>query len=557
MVKENFIKLYEESFKRHWSLPALTNYNTGTTYSYADVAKWSAKVHLLLDYLGIEPGEKISIVAKDSAEWCMVYLGIITYGAVIVPILPEFNKSDIHNIINHSDSRVVFSAGSHLDALQADQMPNIDAVIDIVSLKPRLDLTRSDAGRELDVERLFANRYDGGFTQKDVEYKEISNDTVLLINYTSGTTGFSKGVIITANNLAGNVIFAKRNKIINRDERMLCFLPNAHAYSCAFNFLAPIEAGAHVYMLGTLPAPNVLMKAFAETRPDLIISVPLILEKIYKNVIAPLVSKPMMKLLLNLPIVNSIIYKKIRKKLVDTMGGEFREFIVGGAAMNEEVTLFLHKIKFPFTIGYGMTECAPLISYESCKKYVPLSCGKILPDLMEIRIAEDPASHEPGVGEIQVRGEHVCKGYYKNAEATINLFTADGWMHTGDLATMDSKGNIFIKGRSKNMLLGASGQNVYPEELEAKISLLPYIAESLVLQKDGKQLVALVYPDQVALKAAGISDAAEIAALMEQNRVTINAELAAYERIASFKIMDTEFEKTPKKSIKRYLYKID
>lgn len=557
MVKENFIKLYETSFKENWSLPAYTNYSTGNTYSYADMAKWAAKVHLILEKIGVEHGDKVTIVAKDSSEWCMVYMGVVTYGAIIVPILPDFQPEDIHNIITHSDSKVVFSTGTHMEMLQSEAMPQVHTVIDIETLKTDMRLTRNEIARSLDVEALFANKYPNGFTKDDVKYKEISNEEVLLINYTSGTTGFSKGVIITANNLAGNVVFAKINRIIRRSERILSFLPNAHAYGCAFNFLAPIEAGAHVYMLGSLPTPRILMKAFADVRPHLIISVPLILEKMYKNVLVPTLRKFSMRVLLSLPIVKSIIYGKIRKKLIDTMGGEFREFIVGGAALSEEVTHFLHKIKFPYTVGYGMTECAPLISYENNKKYAPLSCGKILPGLMEVRIADVPESQEPGVGEIQVRGEHVCKGYYKNESATMALFTSDGWLRTGDLGMIDKHGNIFIKGRSKSMLLGPSGQNIYPEEIEAKLNLLPYIAESLVLQRKDHQLVALIYPDETTLKADNITTPEGIQKVMAENRALLNQNLAAYERVAEFRVMDQEFEKTPKKSIKRYLYKAD
>lgn len=557
MVKENFIKLYETSFKTHWSLPAYTNYSTGTTYSYADVAKWVAKVHLILEQIGVQPGEKVTIVAKDSSEWCMVYMGIVTYGAVIVPILPDFQPDDIHNIISHSDSKVVFSGGSHMEMLKSDAMSEVHTVIDIETLKTDMRLTRNEVARSLNVDTLFADKYPAGFTQEDIRYRDISNEEVVLINYTSGTTGFSKGVILTANNLAGNVVFAKINKIIQRSERILCFLPNAHAYGCAFNFLAPLEAGAHMYMLGTLPTPRILMKAFGEVRPNLIISVPLILEKIYKNVLVPTLSKLSMKILLSLPIVKGVIYRKIRQKLVGTMGGEFREFIVGGAALSEEVTDFLYKIKFPYTVGYGMTECAPLISYENTKKYVPMSCGKALPGLMEIRIADVPESHEEGIGEIQVRGEHVCKGYYKNEAATLALFTSDGWLRTGDLGMIDKHGNLFIKGRSKSMLLGPSGQNIYPEEIEAKLNLLPYVAESLVLQRKDHQLVALIFPDEAALQAAQITSPEAIQKAISDNRGVLNQSLAAYERISEFRIMDKEFEKTPKKSIKRYLYKVD
>lgn len=554
MIQQNYIKIYEKAFRELWALPALTNYSTGVTYSYSDVAKWIAKVHIQLDCIGVQEGDKIALIAKDSAEWCMVYLGVLTYGAVVVPILPDFHKSDIHNIINHSDAIMVYSSDKHLEMLDVDLMPKVRAVIDLTCLCVDLARTRSEAARYMNTEVLFTDRYPQGFERNDVRYREIPNESVMVINYTSGTTGFSKGVILTGNNLAGNVLFANGQKMMLKNERMLCFLPLAHAYSCAFNFLTPIQSGTHIFILGSLPTPTILSRAFSEVKPNLIISVPLILEKIYKSVILPEISKPLARLLLKTPIVCKAVRKKIRNRLVEALGGNFKEVIIGGAPMSEEVTDFLYEIGFPFTIGYGMTECAPLVSYSPYRSYVPLSCGRPLKGYMEVRIDESSEGLENGVGEIQVRGENVCKGYYKNSEATEALFTSDGWMRTGDLGVMDKKGNIFIKGRSKTMLLSSAGQNIYPEEIEAKLNLMPYVSDSLVVQRTTSQLVALVYPDYTALRAAGIQSESEIEKIMETNRQDLNGQIANYEKITRIKIRKEDFERTPKKSIKRYLY---
>ena len=380
---------------------------------------------------------------------------------------------------------------------------------------------------------------------------KLDNDKVVEINYTSGTTGFSKGVMLTGNNLAGNVTYARTLDLLFRGERELCFLPLAHAYSCAFNLLVPMAFGVHVYLLGKVPSPKILLKAFEEVKPNLILMVPLILEKIYKKMILPQLNKRTLKLALNIPLLDSRIYAQIRKHLVDALGGRFREVIVGGAAMNQEVTDFLYKIKFPFTIGYGMTECGPLISYDHNNEYVPGSCGQILKGIMKVRIdSEDPYNK---VGEIQVSGENVMKGYYKNDEATQNVFTEDGWLRTGDLGTIDHDNRIFIRGRSKTMILGASGQNIYPEEIEDKLNNMPFVSESIIIQQADSKLAALVYPDFDDAFAHGLDNDA-IAQAMEENRINLNTELPAYSQIARVKIYPEEFEKTPKKSIKRFLY---
>lgn len=551
MIQQNFIELYENSFKKYWNLPAITNYNNATTYTYANVARTIAKVHLLLKEAGVQKGDKISLIGKDSAEWCMVYLGVITYGAIIVPILQDFHANDILHIIEHSDSRVVFVSQSHYKVMDPSRMGAVSVVIDIDSLKPLEQFSINKSLVSLDVEALFQARYPNDFTKEDIAYPHISNDEVMLINYTSGTTGYSKGVILTANNLAGNVTYANYLKLMFEQERVLCFLPMAHAYSCAFNFLTPIQCGTHIYVLGTTPTPSILVKALKDVKPHLIISVPLILEKIYKNVITPKISKGAAKFLIKTPLLSSVVYKKVRDTLFENMGGNFREFIVGGAALNEEVVDFLKKAKFPFTVGYGMTECAPLISYEHHQKYVANSCGKPLKEIMEVRIFEPDSA--TGIGEIQVRGENVCKGYYKNAEETEKLFTADGWLRTGDLGYMDRQKNIFIKGRSKTMLLGPSGQNIYTEGIEAKLTMMEYVGETLIVMNSSQKLVALIYPDVERVQKEKLTTE-QLEQIMKQNIAHLNEQLASYEQVASFVLRDEEFEKTPKRSIKRFLY---
>ena len=551
MIKENFIKIYEESFKENWALPALTDYGKSKTFTFGDVATEIARIHLLFHECQVRRGDKIALIGKDSSRWCIAYMAVVTYGAIIVPILQDFNPNDVHHIINHSESVFLFVSDRIWDSLEEDK---IEEVRGVFSLSDYRCLHQRD-GENIQklmksLDEKMTEKYPDGFTQEDIKYAELDNDKVVEINYTSGTTGFSKGVMLTGNNLAGNVTYARTLDLLFRGERELCFLPLAHAYSCAFNLLVPMAFGVHVYLLGKVPSPKILLKAFEEVKPNLILMVPLILEKIYKKVILPQLNKRTLKLALNIPLLDSRIYAQIRKHLVDALGGRFREVIVGGAAMNQEVTDFLYKIKFPFTIGYGMTECGPLISYDHNNEYVPGSCGQILKGIMKVRIAsEDPYNK---VGEIQVSGENVMKGYYKNDEATQNVFTEDGWLRTGDLGTIDHDNRIFIRGRSKTMILGASGQNIYPEEIESKLNNLPFVMESLVVEKNGK-LIGMVYPDYDTVDSTGISHT-DLPVIMEQNRIELNKLLAPYETISEIQLYPTEFEKTPKKSIKRYLY---
>ncbi len=551
MIQENFIKIYEKSFQENWDLPALTDYVEQKTLTFADVAKEIARFHILFRECQIRRGDKIALIGRDCANWCVVYMAAVTYGAIIVPILPDFNPNDVHHIINHSESVFLFVSDRIWDTLEEEKISEIRGVFSLTDFRCLHQRDGENIQKLLkELDSRFTEEYPNGFTRENIRYADLDNDKVVLLNYTSGTTGFSKGVMLTGNNLAGNVTYARTLDVLFRGERELCFLPLAHAYSCAFNFLVPMAFGAHVFLLGKLPSPKILLKAFEEVKPNLILTVPLILEKIYKKMIAPQLNKRTMKLVMSVPLLNDRIYAQINKKLTNALGGRFREVIVGGAAMNQEVADFLYKIKFPYTIGYGMTECGPLISYDNHKEYVPTSCGQILKGIMEVRIdSEDPYNK---VGEIQVRGENVMKGYYKNEEATRNVFTDDGWLKTGDLGTIDVNKRIYIRGRSKTMVLSSNGQNIYPEEIEAKLNNLPFVLESLVVEREGK-LVGLVYPDYDTVDSTGIRHE-DLPAIMEQNRKDLNKLLAPYEAVTSIILYPTEFEKTPKRSIKRYLY---
>ena len=551
MIQENFIKIYEKSFQENWDLPALTDYGKETSFTFGQMAEEIARIHLLFRECQVRRGDKVALIGKDSARWCIAYMAVITYGAIIVPILQDFNPNDVHHIINHSESVFLFVSDRIWDSMEEDRIEEVRGVFSLSDFRCLHQRDGENIQKILKtMDELMAETYPNGFRKEDIVYAELENDKVIELNYTSGTTGFSKGVMLTGNNLAGNVTYARTLDLLFRGEREICFLPLAHAYSCAFNLLVPMAFGVHVYLLGKVPSPKILMKAFEEVKPNLILMVPLILEKIYKKMIQPQLSKTTMRVALNIPLLDSRIYAQIRKRLVDALGGRFREVIVGGAAMNEEVAEFLHKIKFPYTVGYGMTECGPLISYENHEQYVPGSCGKILKGIMQVRIDSDDPYNK--VGEIQVYGENVMRGYYKNEEATANVFTEDGWLRTGDLGTIDTEKRIYIRGRSKTMILGPSGQNIYPEEIESKLNNLPFVMESVVIEKEGK-LIGLVYPDYDTVDSTGVSHD-DLPVIMEQNRIALNKLLARYEAVSQLQLYPTEFEKTPKKSIKRYLY---
>ena len=552
MIQENFIKLYEHSFRENWDLPCYTNYGEKESYTYGEVAQQIARLHLLFKHCQLRRGDRIAIIGKNNARWCIAYMATITYGGIVVPILQDFHPNDVHHIVNHSESVFLFTSDTIWERLEEERLTGLRGVFSLTDfhvLFQRDGETIQSFVKQTDTE--MEEKYPNGFHREDVVYTELSNDKVMLLNYTSGTTGFSKGVMLTGNNLAGNVTFGIQTGLLKRGEKVLSFLPLAHAYGCAFDFLTATAVGTHVTLLGKVPSPKVLMKAFEEVKPNLIITVPLVIEKIYKNVIQPIINKKSMKWALSIPLLDNQIYGQIRKRLVDALGGRFKEVIIGGAAINPEVEEFFHRIKFPFTIGYGMTECGPLISYAPWNEFIPTSSGRVLPRIMEARIFK--SNPDDALGEIQVRGENVMKGYYKNEEATREVFTEDGWLRTGDLGTLDQHNNLYIRGRSKTMILGASGQNIFPEEIEAKLNNLPFVLESLVVERD-KKLVALVYADYEALDSLGLNNTESLKAVMDENLKTLNNSVAAYEKISRIQLYPTEFEKTPKRSIKRYLY---
>jgi long-chain acyl-CoA synthetase len=548
--EENLIKIYENSFRKNWDLEAVTDFGTTLTLTYGQMAERIAYLHLLFERVGINVGDRIAVMGKNNSNWVTTYLAAVTYGAVIVPILQDFKANDAIHIINHSESKLLFITDLIWENIDVEQVPDLQAVISLNTMDLIVTgLPKTQAVDKMTIEELFAEKYPNGFTRDDVHYIERSNAELASINYTSGTTGFSKGVMTPMNALAGNIVFGLTTNLVFPGCRHVAFLPLAHAYGCAFDFLACLAAGGHTYLIGRTPSPKILMKAFAEVKPTLILSVPLILEKIYKKMIQPQISKKPVSWVLKMPLLDKVVLNKIRETLMDAFGGEFSQIIIGGAPLNAEVEAFLRRIKFPVTVGYGMTETAPLISFTPWTEFRSQSCGQVLKGFMDARIANPDAD---GVGEIQVRGENVMAGYYKNEQATAESFTEDGWLRTGDLGIIDEDGFIYIKGRCKTMLLGPSGQNIYPEEIEAKINNMPYVLESLVLQKDTK-LVALVCPDFEAVDADHLTQD-QLEVVMEENRKLVNAELATYEQINEVRVYTHEFEKTPKKSIKRFLY---
>lgn len=547
MIEQNFIQLYENSFKNNWAEPALTDYKENTTYSYGELAREIARLHLLFRELRIEKGDKISLIGKNHSSWSILFMATITYGAVIVPILHEFSPESMEEIISHSDSRLVFVNNSIWSKLNKERIRVPVFEIPNFTL---LNSERAEVKEIIDsLDDLFRINYPQGFSKDDIRYAEVGNEEVICINYTSGTTGFSKGVMLTANNFAGNVTYAHKLDLLFKGERNLAFLPMAHVYGCAFDFLYALSAGVHSTLLGAIPTPQNLINALQEVKPTLIMSVPLIFEKIYKKKILPIIDKPIVKAAMKIPMLEKLILSKIKKSLIHSLGGNFREVVIGGAALNAEVEAFFHKMKFPFSVGYGMTECAPLISYDHHYDFIPTSCGSVLEGIMEARI--DSPEPEKIPGEIQVRGENVMKGYYKNPEATAAAFTDDGWLKTGDSGIMVGR-RLFIKGRIKTILLTANGQNVYPEEIESRLNNLPYVAESVVVLRDFR-LVAMVYPDLAALAADQITPE-KLASIMQENKNTLNNTVANYEKISQIELVENEFEKTPKKSIKRFLY---
>lgn len=549
MIPENFIKYIETSLKENWDLPALSDYQ-GESYKYKDIGRKIAKIHIMFEECDVKKGDKIALIGKNSANWAVTYLAIISYGATVVPILPDFHSNDVHHIVNHSDSVILFSGDSIWENLDEKSMPNLRAVFTLTDYKLVIE-GKSENVRNIyeKLESFYEDMYPGGITSEKLTFDEVSNEEVGVLNYTSGTTGFSKGVVLPLNSLAANIRYARNNLPLKSGDHVVSFLPLAHTFGCAFEFLWPFTIGCHIHFLTRTPSPKIIIQAFQEVKPAIVISVPLILEKIYKKQILPLLDKTSMKLLLSVPLVDKAIYSKVKKKLTDVFGGNFKEVVIGGAALNKDVELFLKKIGFNYTIGYGMTECGPLISYASWDKAKIGSAGKLI-DTLEIKIDSNDPYNE--IGEIMVRGENVMYGYYKNVEATEQAIDKDGWLHTGDLGIIDNENYVYIKGRNKSVIIGPSGENIYPEEIEAKLNNMPYVQESVIIEKDNK-LIALVYPDLEVVDQEKISEA-RLVELMDENKKTANISLAKHMQISKIKIFPEEFEKTPKRSIKRFLY---
>lgn len=541
-------KYIEDSIRRNWEELALTDFK-GVSYQYKDIARKIAKLHILFEHIGIKPGDKIALCGRNSSQWAVAMFGALTYGAIPVPILHEFKPDNIHHLVNHCEARLFFvdqTIWENLDSSHFDGLIGVMQISDYSVLHSN-DSRLDDARKHLN--ELFGHKYPERFTPDDVKYVTPDRDSLAVINYTSGSMGFSKGVMVPYRAIESNIQFGiERLTFLKPGDGVVCMLPLAHMYGLVIELIHTFTKGCHIYFLTRVPSPKIIMDAFATVHPKLIITVPLIIEKIIKNKVFPLLDKPLMKILLKMPFIDDRLLGKIKEKLTSTFGGNLVQIIVGGAALNKDVERFLRRIGFPYTVGYGMTECAPLIAYAPWEETKELSCGRIV-DRMEARIdSPDPANI---AGELRVRGDNVMLGYFKNAEAT-NASMKDGWLYTGDLCTIDDDGFLFIRGRSKNMILGPSGQNIYPEEIEQKLNNLPYVCESLIVEENHR-LVALVYPDIDNGTAQGMTFA-DLEKMMQENIVQLNKELPAYSKIADLKVLHEEFEKTPKRSIKRFMY---
>lgn len=545
MTTSTLAKLYTETFHKNWDSLAFSDYE-GKDFRYGDVATIIKSLHLFYQINGLQRGDKIAVLGRNSAHWGSVFLSAVSAGLVIVPILPDFNESDTNHIINHSEAKIIIGAKSLLDKVDHKKSENLIAILVIEDFSL---LWAKDENTQYKLADSFQYYQEKKLEKKSFVFEEWKKEEMCIISYTSGTSGFTKGVMIPERSLVSNIIFAQDNMPLKAGNKIVSFLPMAHVYGLLFEFLFPLSVGCHITFLSKMPTPAIITKVFGEVKPHLVLSVPLVIEKIYKKRLLPTLQKPVMKILLATPGLSKIILKKIRAKLVDTFGGRFFEIVIGGAPLSADVEKFFKRINFPFTIGYGMTECGPLISYAAWNKTVQSSAGALV-DRMEVRIDSEDPFHV--VGEIQVKGENVMLGYYKNEKATKESFTDDGWLKTGDLGIIDKNNFIYIRGRSKNMILGASGQNIYPEEIESKLGNLPYVAECVVTERKGK-LVALVFPDNEALKADHVEEK-NLSEIMEHNRKKANAELPKYEQISSIEIVTQEFEKTPKKNIKRFKY---
>ena len=543
----HYLERLQAATRKFWDKPALNNIG-GETFNYAQMATMIEKFHLVFDKLGFKKGDKIAICAQNGARWGMAYLAVNTYETVIVPILVDFTPDSVNHLVNHSESLMLFTNEAKWKKLDITKMPLLKLVVDVDTWQPLWTADASVKETYGQMDALFAAKYPNGFGPDDVVFPTDNWDDLSTINYTSGSTGDPKGVMLTYRNFSANVDYSQRN--VPAGDKMVSMLPMAHMYGLVIEFIYPLCNGTSIYWLGKTPTPAALMKAFADVKPYLLITVPLVMEKIYKSKVKPTLDKPLIKFLLKVPGINNIIYKKVKEGLVQAFGGNVQEFIMGGAALNPEVERLFKRIKFPYLVGYGMTEACPLLAYEHWTKYVAGSCGKCV-DVAEVRIDSEDPQHV--VGEIQARGENIMIGYYKNPEATANAFTEDGWLKTGDLGIVDAEGNIFIRGRSKNMILGPSGQNIYPEEIEAVVNNQEYVIESVVVDRGGK-LVALVFTDEQAI-AKALLDVEAHSNIPENIRIGANRQLPAYSQIYKVELQAQPFEKTPKMSIKRFLYK--
>lgn len=547
----SFNACIEDSIKSYWQLDALTDYK-GATLQYQDVARKIEKLHILFENSGIKRGDRIALCGRNMSHWAVAFLATLTYGAVAVPVLHEFTAEQIHNTVNHSEARLLFVGDVVAKQIDPDKMPALEGIINIPDFSLMVSRSEQLTNARENLNRLFGERYPKHFRKENVSYyKEQSPEELALINYTSGTTGFSKGVMVPYRAMWSNLDFASKelDSQLHPGDHIISILPMAHMYGMAFEFLKEFMSGCHIFYLTRMPSPAVVAQAFTDIKPVIIVAVPLVIEKIIRKKVFPKVNTPAMKVLMHTPVIGTKIKEKIFRKVYEAFGGRLYEIIVGGAALNQEVEAFLMKIKFPIAVGYGATECAPIITFADWKLHKPGSCGRPVVH-MEVKIDSKNPRKVPG--EILARGLNVMLGYYKNDEATAQALDKDGWYHTGDLGVMDRKGNVYIKGRSKNMILGPSGQNIFPEEIEDTLNSLPFVMESLVVQRGGK-LVALVHPDIDACTAKNMSSG-DVETLMKQNLEQLNASQPAYCKVAHIEIRDEEFEKTPKKSIKRYLY---
>ena len=547
-LEQSFIALIEQSIKTNWYLNALTDYQ-GITLQYRDVARKIEKIHILLENAGIEKGDKIAICGRNSAHWTVTYLAVITYGAVVVPILHEFKADQVHNIVNHSEARLLFVGDQIWENLNEAAMPHLEGIIELKDFGVPVSRSEKLAYARDHLNEIFGHKFPCRFRPDDISYEKEKSEDLAIINYTSGTTGYSKGVMLPYRSILSNVLYCKEKIGLKAGDSVVSMLPLGHVFGMTFDFLYGFTAGAHLWFLTRMPSPKIIAESFAEIRPRVIACVPLIVEKIFKKNILPKVDNKLGKLLLHVPIISDKIKELIKQKAMEVFGGNFIEIIIGGAPFNAEVEAFLKMIDFPYTIAYGMTECGPIICHSHWTELKLASCGKVAARMEAKVLSPNPSAI---AGELVCRGANLMLGYYKNEEATRQVIDTEGWLHTGDMATIDEDGNVFIKGRCKNLLLTSSGQNIYPEEIESKLNNMPYVSESLIILQQDK-LVGLIYPDSDDAFAHGLSQS-DLVRVMEENRLELNKQLPAFSQIARFKLYPEEFEKTAKKSIKRFLY---